>query len=212
MEIILLNEISLNGKSTHFKMQEIYEELNKKIPCDAIYMDEGTAYNSVEKITSEDEKFKFRGEKSFNKKLPYLVISDFKGILTGYLHMFRQKKELRDIIIVTSKNAPKEFIEYLDEREYHYFILDEKNLNLVEVFEHFKNKFYVNRLRVEVNGYFQKKLIEENMVNDFYLLIDAIISSGKIEGFEENLFSNIELLSAEALNKKMILAHYKINN
>jgi|GEM_PF-5763295 len=211
MEIILLNEISLNGKSTHLKMQETYLELNKRIPCDGIYMDESTAYNSVDKIIPEESQMKSKGKKSLNKQLPYLIISDFKGILTGYLHMFRQKEELRDIIIVTSINAPKEYLEYLEEREYSYFILDENSLDLEKIFEHFKNKFKINKIRVEVNGAFQKKLIQERRAKDLYLLIDAIISTGKIEGFEENLFSDFELLSAEALNKKMILAHYQIN-
>lgn len=211
MEIILLNEISLNGKSTHLKMQETYLELNKRIPCDGIYMDESTAYNSVDKIIPEEPQMKSKCKKSLNKQLPYLIISDFKGILTGYLHMFRQKEELRDIIIVTSINAPKEYLEYLEEREYSYFILDENSLDLEKIFEHFKNKFKINKIRVEVNGAFQKKLIQERRAKDLYLLIDAIISTGKIEGFEENLFSDFELLSAEALNKKMILAHYQIN-
>lgn len=211
MNVVLLNEVSLNGKSTNLRTRDIYLLIDQLITCDGIFMDETTAFNSIHDVELENAEEMHKGKKAYDKALPYLIIPDFKGILQGYLHMFRQREEIRDVIIIVGRETSKTYIEYLEKREYTYVELDRDNLDINEVLTYFEEKYGIKKIRLEGNSRLQKIMINSGYVKDMYILIDSVISKTKVEGFDNSDYSKFKLVDAQALNKEMLLSHYEIN-
>lgn len=211
MDVVLLNEISLNGRSTNKRSRDVYMQVDQLIICDGIFMDETTAFNAIHDVELEDMEEMHKGKKAYDKSLPYLIISDFKGILQGYLHMFRHREEIRDVIVVIGKDTPKTYVEYLEEREYTYIKLDTDAFDIKQVLEYFEMEYGIKKIRLEANSRLQKFLIDSGYVKDMYVLIDSIVSKNKVEGFDSSDYSKFTLLDAQVINREMILSHYEIN-
>lgn len=210
MNIILFNEISLNGKNLNKKDRETYLAINEMIPCDGVFMDAATAFNCLDHVDFETSEEAHKEKKAYDKNLPFLIIPDSKGILNGYLHMFRKREELRDVIILLAKDTPKEYIDYLNKKEYTYIVFEEENLDVYKALELIENTYNISTMRMEGSNRLHKLLFDKGLVKELYLLIDPIISNSKLNGFEENI-PHLRLLEAKVLNEKMILTHYLVN-
>jgi 2,5-diamino-6-(ribosylamino)-4(3H)-pyrimidinone 5'-phosphate reductase len=211
MDVVLLNEISLNGRSTNKRSRDVYLQVDQMIHCDGIFMDETTAFNAIHNVDLEETEEMHKSKRAYDRSLPYLIISDFKGILQGYLHMFRHREEIRDVIMVVGKDTPQSYIDYLEKREYTYIKLDMDTFDIKEVLEYFEKEYGIKKIRMEANSRLQKFLIDSGYVRDMYVLIDSIVSKSKVEGFDSSDYSKFTLLDAQVINREMILSHYEIN-
>lgn len=122
-KIIIHNSISLDGSLTNFEPNMgLHYQIAGNYKPGAHLIGSNTAKIWVTLYGNgipQEEKEDFMKAKR-DKNLPYWVMIDTKGTLKGILHICRRFEFSRDIIVMVSEETPKEYIEYLKERNYDY--------------------------------------------------------------------------------------------
>jgi len=80
------------------------------------------------------------------KSLPFWVIPDTKGKLKGKLHALRRFEFCRDVIMLVSEATPREYIDYLKERQYDYFVIGKEQVDLRQALEFAYVRFGAKRV------------------------------------------------------------------
>lgn len=210
MEVTIFNEISLNGKEIHLKDMQVYYEVDQLIPCKGIFVDGPKAFNLASENILEADKDLVKDKYTFDPWNPYLIILDTKGLLNGYLHNFRKKQEIREVIVLINDKTSKEYINYLEERDYTYINI-EKFDSLIKILEHLESEYNIDKIRFEGSIRYHKELFEYKGTKDFYLLIDGVVTKGKIDGFDMGAYPELDLVEAKVLHHNSLLTHYKIH-
>ncbi len=210
MEITIFNEISLNGKEMHLKDMQVYYEIDQLIPCKGIFIDGPKAFNIISGNKLEDDKDLVKSKYTHDPWNPYLIVLDIKGLLNGYLHNFRQKQEIREIIVLVKNNSPQEYLKYLKDRDYTYVNIEQFN-NLIEIFEYLEKEFNIDKIRFEGSIRYHKELFDYKGTKDFYLLIDSMVTRGKVDGFNMGNYPEFELVEVKILHHNSLLTHYKVH-
>ena len=103
-EIILHNSISLDGSLTNFDVNmELHYRIASTYKPDAHLIGSNTIKAGIELYGDSplEEKMDFnRSER--DKKLPYWIIIDTKGILQGLLHEVRRFDLCKDVVLLLS--------------------------------------------------------------------------------------------------------------
>jgi len=124
-KVIIHNSVSLNGSITgfepnmglHYKIAGSYEP-------DVHLVGSNTVKIGVELYgggVPEEEEKDFEKPKR-DSALPYWVIPDTSGSLKGLLHTCRQFEFCKDVIVLISESTPEDYVEYLTERGYQYYV------------------------------------------------------------------------------------------
>jgi 2,5-diamino-6-(ribosylamino)-4(3H)-pyrimidinone 5'-phosphate reductase len=158
-------------------------------------------------------------EKSdFNKpdrddKLPYWIILDTKGSLKGLLHEVRRFEFCKDVIIFISKETPKDYITYLEKRNYDYHIVGMKKVDLEKALEILFKNYNAKTILTDTGRILGNLLIKQNLVKKISLLIHPVIVGNKRYDIFSNVRSNskLKLVKSEILNETYIWLVYKIN-
>ncbi len=210
MEITIFNEVSLNGKEVHLKDIQVYYEVDQLIPCKGIFVDGPKAFNIASEHKLEEDKDLIKSKYTYDPWNPYLIVLDTKGLLNGYLHNFRKKQEIREVIVLVNNSSPKEYLKYLKERDY-TFVNIEKFQSLIEILEFLEAEFNIDKVRFEGSIRYHKELFNYKGTKDFYLLIDSMVTKGKIDGFDIGSYPDFELVEAKILHHNSLLTHYKVH-
>ncbi len=210
MEITIFNEVSLNGKEVHLKDIQVYYEVDQLIPCKGIFVDGPKAFNIASEHKLEEDKDLIKSKYTYDPWNPYLIVLDTKGLLNGYLHNFRKKQEIREVIVLVNNSSPKEYLKYLKERDY-TFVNIEKFQSLIEILEFLEAEFNIDKVRFEGSIRYHKELFNYKGTKDFYLLIDSMVTKGKIDGFDIGSYPDSELVEAKILHHNSLLTHYKVH-
>jgi 2,5-diamino-6-(ribosylamino)-4(3H)-pyrimidinone 5'-phosphate reductase len=153
----------------------------------------------------------------FNKpdrddKLPYWVIIDTKGILQGLLHEVRKFEFCKDVIVLISKETPKDYINYLKERNYDFHIVGKDHVNFKESLELLFEKYDIKTILTDCGKILSNLLLNQGFVEEISLLIHPIIVGDK----SYNIFNNInkkiqlKLIKNENLDEGYIWLIYKV--
>ncbi|NLE06504.1 MAG: 5-amino-6-(5-phosphoribosylamino)uracil reductase [Crenarchaeota archaeon] len=201
-KVVLHNSISIDGSLTNF---EVNMPLHYQIVANyqpELYL---VGSNTI-KVCGEssgnipiEEKADFNKPKKANA-LSYWVIPDSTGSLKGLLHFGRRCEYCKDVIILLSEKTPKDYLTYLKERNYDYFIVGQEKVNLTKAFDLLSEKYCTNRIIADTGKILSNLLLEQNLVSQISLLIHPTIV-GKTA---YRIFDNINLTQNFKLIKKKI--------
>jgi 2,5-diamino-6-(ribosylamino)-4(3H)-pyrimidinone 5'-phosphate reductase len=145
-------------------------------------------------------------------RLPYWMIPDSRGLLQGILHTCRRFEFCKDVVILVSETTPKEYIDYLTERNYAYHVVGRDHVDLKEMFRLFSEVYQVKKTLADTGRILSNLLLEAGIVSEISLLVHPVIvgeSSYNIFGnIRKNV--NLKLKKEEIIEKEYIWLVYKI--
>ena len=212
--IIIHNSISLDGSLINF---DVNMELNYKIAGrykpDAHLIGSNTIKSGIELYGSAppEEKIDFKKPER-DEKLPYWIVIDTKGTLQGLLHEVRRFDLCKDVVLLISEETPKNYINYLKERDYDFHIVGKEHVNLKKSLEFLIKNYNIKNLLTDCGKILGNLLINQGFVDEISLLIHPVIVGDK----SYNIFNNIDkkiklkLLKNEIMNESYIWSVYGI--
>jgi len=213
MQIVLHNSISLDGSLTNFDidMGQHYQ-IAGEYKADANLIGSNTIKTGVElygeRPPEESTDFK---KPERDKNLPNWVIIDTKGILQGLLHEVRRFEFCKGVIILISRETPKEYIEYLKERNYDYHVVGNKKVDIEKALDLLSEKYDVSSILVDTGSTLGNILLKKRLVTKISILVHPVIVGSKSHNMFRNIDANIKLklLSSKTLSDNNILLVYE---
>jgi len=132
--------------------------------------------------------------------------------LQGLLHEVRRFDLYKDVVILLSEKTPKNYINYLKERDYDFHIVGKENVYLKKSLELLINNYNIKNLLTDCGRILGNLLINQGFVDEISLLIHPVIVGDK----SYNIFNNIDkkiklkLLKNEILDEGYIWLAYEI--
>ena len=147
-----------------------------------------------------------------DKSLPFWVIPDTKGKLKGKLHALRRFEFCRDVIILLSEATPREYIDYLKERQYDYFVNGKKQVDLKQALEFAYVRFGAKRVLTDTGRVLSNLLMERGLVDELSLLVHPLVVGEKSYNMFGNMTQNpkLTLRRYEKLEKGLMWLVYRV--
>lgn len=214
--IILHNSISLDGSLLNFDVNmELHYRIAGKYKPDAHLIGSNTIKTGIELYgTAPPEEKKDFKKPSRDKKLPYWVIPDKKGSLQGLLHEVRRFDFCKDVVILISEQTPKEYIKYLEKRDYDIHVAGKKQIDLKKSLEILYKKYNVKVILTDTGKILGNHLINQGFVGEISLLIHPVIIGKNSYDIFRNINKNIKLKLSryEIINTDYIWVNYKVED
>lgn len=140
------------------------------------------------------------------------VVVDSKASLKNKLHYFRRSEYCRDIIVLVSEETDKDYIKYLQSRNYDHYVVGKKRVDLAKAIELIAKKYDCNIILVDSGRELTNALINQNLISEISLLIIPVIVGGKAENLFTNVLNpkNLTLVKEEKYPGGYIHVSYKV--
>lgn len=203
-KIIIHNSISIDGSLTNFEPNmSLHYQIAGYYKPDVHLIGSNTIKKGIELYEDDiprEEKKDFE-KQDRSKILPYWVIIDTHGKLKGLLHTCRRFEFCKDVIILVSEKTPKNYLNYLKERNYEYHIVGKDNVNLKKALKLLSAKYKIKTILTDTGRILGNLLLNQGFVNEISLLIHPVIVGKK----SYNMFSYINKNLKLKLIKKVTL-------
>jgi 2,5-diamino-6-(ribosylamino)-4(3H)-pyrimidinone 5'-phosphate reductase len=103
------------------------------------------------------------------------AIPDTSGTLQGLLHVFRQSGYCRDVVILVAETTPKDYLRYLEERDYDHFIAGEDKIDLRRALELLQETYGVKTILTDTGAILGNLLILQGLATRISLLVHPVI-------------------------------------
>lgn len=187
-KVIMHNQVSLDMKVTGFEVDMgTYYGIAARFGVDATIVGSGTVLKAVDEIPPE-EPADFKKPR-IDPKDPsgYVVFVDSKGVIRSH-HVFRRFEMIKDVIVLVSKTTKKEYIDYLDEREYDHIEAGEDRVDIGKGLELLQERYGFNSFRVDAGGRLNSHMLNEGLIDEISILLTP-----ELVGKEyEQMFANVE--------------------
>ncbi|UCF12893.1 MAG: dihydrofolate reductase family protein [Thermoplasmatales archaeon] len=211
--VVLHNSISLDGSLTNFKVNiNLHYEIARRYKPDGHLIGSNTIKIGIELYGNAPPE----ESNDFNKpdrtdNLPFWVIPDTKGILKDKLHEVRRFEFCKDVIVLISKETPRMYIKYLEERDYDFHVVDNKQVDLKKALEFISKNYSVKTMLTDTGKILGNLLLNQGLVKEISLLVHPIIVGGNGYSIFRDVKKNLklELVKNEILNKDYIWLVYK---
>src|SRR3990170_5486487 len=215
-KVIIHNSVSLDGSLTGFEPNMgLHYQIAGSYKPKVHLIGSNTAKVGVELFggVPPEEETDFEKPKR-GKSLPYWAILDTKGILKGLLHACRRFEFCRDVVVLISETTPKEYVSYLEKRNYDYFVVGDEHVDLRQALELLSVKFKAKKVLTDTGRILGNLLLKQGLVDEVNLLVHPVIVGEK----SYNVFDNIshdpklKLLKQERLDKGLVWLVYRVKN
>ena len=214
-KIIIHNSISIDGSLTNFEPNmELHYKIARNYKPDIHLIGSNTIKKGIELYGGDippEEKKDFQKQERI-KSLPYWVIIDTQGQLEGLLHICRRFEFCKDVIILVSEKTPKNYLNYLKERNYGYHIVGKNYVNLKKALELLLTKYQVKIILTDTGRILGNLLLNQGFVSEISLLIHPIIVGIKSYNMFSDINKNlkIKLIRKETLEDEFIWVVYRV--
>ena len=212
-KIIMHAQVSLDGRIKGFDNAEIYYMTANKINSDAVLFGSNTVYTAFENYPEETEADCVNFAKSPDDLRPIGVIPDSRGILRN-LHCLRNLGYLKEIVILVSEGTPKNYLRYLEERNYPYIIAGSDHVDYEKTFHILQEKYGCKCMRTDSGGGLTNILLENGFIDEISLMISPCLVGNKEKHLFESLRIpekiNLELLGTEIIEKGYLSLRYSV--
>lgn len=210
--VILYNAVSLDGRITGFNADvELYYELSSKWDIDAVLMGSNTVLMGFKAEFGEkfEEDLDFiKRERNPEDPRPFLVVPDSKGRIRIWSEVFKMPY-LRDIIVLCSESTPKEYLNFLDERNIDYIITGKEQVDLKMALEELNTQYGIKSIRVDSGGILNGILLREGLADEINLLVHPEL----VGGLKSNsIFQAPDISSLEGVIKVKLVHIDKLKN
>jgi len=214
-KVIIHNSVSLDGSITgfepnmglHYKIAGSYEP-------DVHLVGSNTVKIGVELYGGGVPE---EGEKDFEKPerdrtLPYWVIPDTTGSLKGLLHTCRRFEFCKDVIVLISENTPEDYVEYLTERGYQYYVGGKTHIDLKKSLEFLSSRFKARVILTDTGRILNSLLLEQGLASEISLLIHPVIvgSAAYTVFCTVNKNLGLKLVKKKSLGEGCVWLVYKV--
>jgi 2,5-diamino-6-(ribosylamino)-4(3H)-pyrimidinone 5'-phosphate reductase len=192
-KVIVHNSISIDGSIENFKVNmRLHYQISSRFKADMHLVGSNTAKIGIETFLKEIPQETENDLKKPIKDGILWAIPDTTGKLNGSLHIFRQSEHCKGVVVLISEKTPKEYISYLKEREYDYYIVGEDKCNLKRMIELLNKKYNAKTILTDTGSLLSNLLIQYGLVSEISLLIHPVIvgknSYNIFHNVKENLF------------------------
>ncbi len=144
--------------------------------------------------------------------LPAWVVVDSKGKLEGLLHTCRQFEQCRDVIVLVSQTTPKQYIRYLDERQYDYHCVGKDCVDLRKTLDLLSKKYHVKTILTDTGRILGNLLLNQGFVDEISLLVHPVIVGKKSYSMFNEIEKNhdVTVMKCERLEGQYVWLLYKI--
>lgn len=155
------------------------------------------------------------GKEAFHKAIPaygYEIVADTNGTL---LWEDQNKKE-NPILVLTSENASKEYLDYLKEKHVSWIACGKKQIDLKRACEILFDEFKVERMAIVGGGHINAGFLKAGLIDEISILIGAGIDgrsrmSAVFDGFEmKKEVTPLKLEYVQAFESGAVWIRYKV--
>lgn len=202
-KIIMHNSISIDGSLKGFEPNfGIHYRTAAKLSADAYLVGSQTILNASVDIPPETEKDFEKPIYDETDKRPYWIVVDSKGKLQSVLHFFRRVEFIKDIIMLISKDTPKEYVDFLKQRKYEIIVAGNEFVDYKSAFEILLEKYNIKLLLTDTGSNLTNVLLKQGLINELSLLIAPYL----LEDSGSQIFRNLELLDNKPIKLHLISA------
>ena len=193
-KVIVHNSISIDGSLTNFEVNMIlHYKIAAEFKADMHLVGSNTAKMGIDLFLKEIPHETQDDFKKPNKKGILWAIPDTTGKMKGLLHILRQSEYCKDVVVLISEKTSKEYIGYLQEREYNYYVVGEDKCNLKQSLELLKEKHNAKTILTDTGSILSNLLIKQGLVSEISLLIHPLVVGKKAYNMFSHLEKNIKL-------------------
>jgi len=216
-KVIIHNSVSLNGSITgfepnmglHYKIAGSYEP-------DVHLVGSNTVKIGVELYGGgvPEEEVKDFEKPERDRALPYWVIPDTTGSLKGLLHTCRRFEFCKDVIVLISESTPEDYVEYLPERGYQYYVGGKTHIDLKKSLEFLSSRIKARVILTDTGRILNSLLLEQGLTSEISLLIHPVVvgSSAYTSFCTVNKNLGLKLVKKKSLGEGCVWLVYKVGN
>jgi 2,5-diamino-6-(ribosylamino)-4(3H)-pyrimidinone 5'-phosphate reductase len=211
--VIVHNSISVDGSLINFEVNmPLHYTIAGSFNADMHLVGSSTAKFGIDLFLEEippETRDDFKKQKM--KGIPW-AIPDTTGKMKGLLHILRQSEYCQDAIILISEKTSKDYVGYLKERNYDYYVSGEDKCNLKQSLELLNENYKVKTVLTDTGSILSNLLIKQGLVSEISLLIHPVVVGKKgynmFAYLDENL--KLELMKKESFEKGYVWNLYRI--
>ena len=207
-KVIIHNSVSLDGSLTGFEVDMgLHYKIAAKYKPNAHLIGSNTLKKGLQLYGDEiqfEEKVDFEKPEK-DSSLPYWVIPDTRGQLTGLLHTFRRFEFCRDVIVLVSERTPRRYIKYLSERNYDHHVVGNDHIDLRKSLVLLASKYGMKVILADTGRILGNLLLSRGLVSEISLLVHPVIVGRKsysMFGDVSNI--NLRLMKFKRLDKNHV--------
>ena len=214
-KVIIHNSVSLNGSITgfepnmglHYKIAGDYKPEIHLVGSNTVKIGVELYGGGVPK---EEEKDFEKPER--DRTLPYWVIPDTTGSLKGLLHTCRRFEFCKDVVVLISENTPEDYVEYLAERGYQYYVGGKTHIDLKKSLEFLSSRFKASAILTDTGRILNSLLLEQGLASEISLLIHPVIvgSAAYTVFCTVNKNLGLKLVKKKSLGEGCVWLVYKV--
>lgn len=108
-------------------------------------------------------------------------------MLKNLLHFYRNLEHIRDVVVLVSDATPKDYLDYLREREYPFIRCGTERVDLKAALRELRRQFGVSRVVSDSGTDLNSVLIREGIADTISLIVHPVVSGDR----EKRLFDRI---------------------
>lgn len=198
--VILHNTISLDGSLKGFEADlNMHYSIASSLKADAYLVGSQTILDASDEIPAEEDTEPGRPEYDPTDIRPFWVVVDSRSRLKGLLHYFRKMEYIKDLIVLISDATPKDYQEYLKEKDYPFIKTGEKRVNLADAFQQLRSGFRIETLLTDSGPGLTNVLLQKNLVDEISLVVAPFV----VKKGQDKIFNELDMKS-EHIRLKML--------
>ncbi len=212
-KVIVHNSISVDGSLINFEVNmQLHYKIAGGFNADMHLVGSNTAKIGIDLFLKEIPQETQDDFKKPNKNGILWAIPDTTGKMKGLLHVLRQSEYCLDAIVLISEKTSKEYIEYLKERNYDYYVVGKDKCNLKQSLELLNENYNAKTILTDTGSILSNLLIKDGLVSEISVLIHPEVVGKKAYNMfayiNENL--KLKLTRKESFEKGYVWNLYRI--
>ncbi len=193
-KVIVHNSISIDGSLINFEVNmPLHYKIAEGFKADMHLVGSNTAKIGINLFLKEIPPETQDDFRKPNKEGILWAIPDTTGKMKELLHILRQSEYCKDVIVLISEKTSKEYIEYLKERNYDYYVVGGNKSNLKQSLELLNEKYNTRTILTDTGSILSNLLIKQGLVSEISLLIHPVVVGKKAYNMFAHLDEKLEL-------------------
>jgi len=214
-KVIIHNSVSIDGSLSSFEPNmELHYRIAGTFKPDIHLIGSNTIVEGIklygEGVPAEEAADFKKPQRKTN--LPLWVVVDSTGKLEGLLHVCRRFEQCRDVIVLGSQTTPRQYLRYLDERQYTFHCVGRKSVDLRKALDLLSKNYHAKIILTDTGRILGNLLLNQGLVDEISLLIHPIIIGNKSYNMFQEIkkHTEISLMKCEWSEKQYVWLLFKV--